>query len=143
MKPNKLCKKYISSLKYLFPVTKSREKKYIENLKIELLNFIEDNNITSIDELYEKYGSPGDIISDYYSATNLDEVIKTAATTKLVKKIGVVFLIIATIFASILCTDLIKDCKVSLENLIDSVEIILSVSNEDGNIINEERYTIE
>lgn len=94
---NKLCKKYISSVKSLFPILGREERKYIKNLKSEIENFIEDNEITAMEELFQKYGSPNEIISNYYSEMSLDNMLKKINKKRLLKIIVTVFIIILLI----------------------------------------------
>ena len=53
---NKICKQYISEVKSFFPIMGKSEKRYVTKLKANIESYCEDEEITTKEELYEKYG---------------------------------------------------------------------------------------
>ena len=71
---NKVCKEYIREIKTVFPVKSKQEREYIKNLSNDIADFCEQEGITSKEELYNNYGSPIDVVSQYFSATGIPYV---------------------------------------------------------------------
>ena len=44
------------------------EKRYVTKLKANIESYCEDEEITTKEELYEKYGLPNNVVNDYFSA---------------------------------------------------------------------------
>ena len=81
-----LCQKYISDVKSFFPVMGKEEKKYLANLKNTVEEYCNEENITTIDKLYEGFGYPNDVVCSYYSKTDIQEIIKQINHTKYIKR---------------------------------------------------------
>ena len=81
-----LCQKYISDVKSFFPVMGKEEKKYLANLKNTVEEYCNEENITTIDKLYEGFGYPHDVVCSYYSKTDIQEIIKQISHTKYIKR---------------------------------------------------------
>ena len=73
---NKLCQQYISNVKSLFPIMGKAEKKYVHSLATDVNDYCSEESIETIDELYENYGAPSDIVNNYFSASDTTEIIK-------------------------------------------------------------------
>lgn len=91
---NKLCKQYISNVKLLFPVTGKAEKEYLNSLASDIEDYCIEENIKTIDKLYERYGTPDTVLNTYFSVLNTDEVIKRIKIIKQLKQAVVLFLLI-------------------------------------------------
>lgn len=91
---NKDVKKYFKECKFLFSVYGKKEKAYLNKVKE---NVISDDTIT-YDELIERFGTPKDIVIDYYEQQDTYELIKNSKIVKQVKKYFIIFLIILSIF---------------------------------------------
>lgn len=84
---NKVCKEYIREIKTVFPVKSKQEREYIKNLSNDIADFCEQEGITSKEELYNNYGSPIDVVSQYFSATGIPYVVKKIRTGKYIKRL--------------------------------------------------------
>lgn len=91
---NNLCKQYTSSVKELFPIMGKAEKRYILSLKEDINAYCEEENIETLDKLYEKYGSPNNIVNSYFSVSDTTEIIKRIRISKWIKCAIVILLVI-------------------------------------------------
>lgn len=98
---NKICKEYISEIKSLFPMNRRMEKTYLKKMTTDVADFCEENNITTIEELYQNYGTPEDVVHNYVSALNRKDLINHINTAKLVKITAVSVLVAALIATTI------------------------------------------
>ena len=98
---NKICKEYIYEIKSLFPMNRRMEKTYLKKMTTDVEDFCEENNITTIDELYQNYGTPEDVVHNYISLLDRKTLVKHINTAKLVKIIAVSILVAVTIATTI------------------------------------------
>lgn len=102
----KLCKEYIKEVKAMFPVKGKQERKYIKQLRTNVEDYCEESNATTKEELYENYGSPVDVLAEYFSATGVPYVIKKIRISKYIKALVAVIIAIlislSTLYANIL-----------------------------------------
>lgn len=91
---NKLCRQYISNVKLLFPIIGKAEKEYINSLASDIEDYCIEENINTIDKLYERYGTPDNVINTYFSVLNTDEVIERIKIVKRLKQAVFLFLLI-------------------------------------------------
>lgn len=103
---NKLCKEYIKEVKAMFPVKGKKERKYIKQLSKDIEDYCEESNATTKEELYENYGNPVDVVAEYFSAIGAPYVIKKIRTSKYIKAliavIIVVILVLSTVYGVVL-----------------------------------------
>lgn len=110
---NKVCKEYIREIKTIFPVKSKQEREYIKNLSNDIADFCEQQGITSKEELYNNYGSPIDVVSQYFSATGIPYVFKKIRTGKYIKRLIAVVLILALISTVTYCIVLHEDHQIT------------------------------
>lgn len=101
MKTNKTSKEYISEVKALFPIKKKEEKEYIRKLASDVNAYCEDANVTSKQEVYENYGKPHEVVSNYFSSVDTDYIVKNLKISKITRSAIIIFLILTTIAASV------------------------------------------
>ena len=77
------------------------EKTYLKKMTTDVEDFCEENNITTIDELYQNYGTPEDVVHNYISLLDRKTLVKHINTAKLVKIIAVSILVAVTIATTI------------------------------------------
>lgn len=110
---NKVCKEYIREIKTVFPVKSKQEREYIKNLSNDIADFCEQEGITSKEELYNNYGSPIDVVSQYFSATGIPYVVKKIRTGKYIKRLIAVVPILALISTVTYCIVLHEDHQIT------------------------------
>lgn len=124
MKTNKISKEYISEVKALFPIKKKEEKEYIRKLASDVDAYCEDANVTSKQEVYENYGKPHEVVSNYFSSVDTDYIVKNLKISKIIRSAIIIFLILTTIAASVFCFILYLDYQVILRQ-----EVVISDSS--------------
>lgn len=100
---DKICRQYISNVRSLFPIMGKAEKRYIRSLAVDVNDYCSEENIVTIGTLYERYGSPSDIVNTYYSISNTEKLIKQIKTCKWIKRTILLLLLIATTSVTIWC----------------------------------------
>ena len=98
---NKLCRQYRSDIKSFFPIMGNPEKKYLFKLMRSVEDYCDEEHVTTIEELYKGFGSPGDVVSTYLELTDTSLLMKRIRITKWIKRGIVAFLLIALIGVSI------------------------------------------
>lgn len=107
----KICIQYMRDIKSLFPVIGIQEKLYLKNLKLTVNDYCEEDCISSMKELYQKFGTPDEIISNYYSTIDTQYIIKQISKYKFLKK----YLFVPIIFTTIISTTyymILRDRKI-------------------------------
>ena len=98
---DKICKAYVSQVKAILPVWGKKEKAFVKKLHDNLCDYCEDNNTTAIDELYKGFGTPQEIVFDYISLMEPNEISKQINTAKYIKILVaslIAFVFLATTF---------------------------------------------
>ena len=62
-----ICQQYIKQIKLLLPAKTQNEKNYLKHLYQNLKEYCEENEITSLEELYQSYGNPAELVQAYLS----------------------------------------------------------------------------
>lgn len=70
------------------------EKTYINSLVVDIEDYSLEENINTIQELYNHYGAPNTVVNTYFSMVDTSEIIKKIQLCKWVKRGIIVFLII-------------------------------------------------
>lgn len=114
---------YISKVKALFPFVGTEEKKFLRTLRITLEDYCSTEKINTLEELENGFGKAEDAVHEYISSVETDNLVKRLNTRKLVKRVGLVILIIiavAAIFFSVFTYkkyQLLKETTVFFENV--------------------------
>ncbi len=90
---NKLCKIYIRKIKALFPIMGKSERNFIKTIKINVNDFLADTPDCNLEDLYEEFGTPEDVINSYYTSVNTDRIIKRIKISKYVKILTSIFIL--------------------------------------------------
>lgn len=98
---NKVYNKYISNVKALFPVKGKAEKKYINNFKINVLDYVEENDVTSEEVLHAEFGTPSEVVNTYFSSVDSEYVVKRVKHSRWLKVSAVTVFFAAIIGVSI------------------------------------------
>lgn len=91
---NKVCRLYVSQVKAMLPLRGKNERKFVKKLHAILCDYCEDNNITTIEELYKGYGIPQEIVYEYISIMEPDVISRRINTARYIKIFVVSFIIL-------------------------------------------------
>lgn len=86
---DKMCKVYVSQVKAILPVWGKKEKDFVRKLHDNLYDYCEDNNINSIEDLYKGFGTPQEIVFEYISLMEPNEISKRINTAKYIKILAI------------------------------------------------------
>lgn len=100
MATKSLSEQYLKKVKSLFPYVSKAERKYLDNLRLTLDDFCVAENISDIKELADGFGKPEDIVHEYISSIETDELIRRLNSRKIIRCIIVIALIIAVVTAT-------------------------------------------
>ena len=94
---NKVYKKYISNVTALFPVKGKAEKKYINNFKINVLDYVEENDVTSEEVLHAEFGTPNEVVNTYFSSVDSEYIVKRVKNSRWLKVSAIAVVLAAII----------------------------------------------
>ncbi len=101
---NTLCKQYIQNVKALFPTIRKSEREYLKRLEKNLAEYCEENEASTLQELYKNFGAPADVVNSYYSTADIDYLCKQIRISKMVKSALIVLIISALVATATYCT---------------------------------------
>ncbi len=81
----KLAKEYISNTKALFPILGKSERNYLKSLELDVKEYCTENDIKSLNELYDSYGSPSDVVHSFYQTVDMDYLLERLKISKITK----------------------------------------------------------
>ena len=93
-----MIRKYIRNCKQLFPVYGKYERKFLKQLKEQVIKYVSEFPHLTYDELVTQFGSPKDIVLAYYDSIDDDYLLKKSNLAKNVKRFLVILLTIFLIF---------------------------------------------
>ena len=100
-KKNNLCQQYIKRIKSLFPIMGKEEKKYIKQLSGEIADFLDNEKLHNLDELYKEFGHPNDVVNNYFRLYDTDKIIKRIRIGKWIK-CGIVIILFTALITSLI-----------------------------------------
>ena len=80
-----ICRAYVSQVKAILPVWGKKEKAFVNKLHDDLCDYCEYNNTTAIDELYKSFGTPQEIVFEYISLMDSEQISKRINTARYIK----------------------------------------------------------
>lgn len=98
---NKLCKQYLSNIKPFFPIMGKPEKKYLTKLSELIEDYCMEENVTTIEEIYDGFGHPSEVINTYLTSVDTPRLIKRIRFTNWIKRGIITLVVIALIEVSI------------------------------------------
>ena len=77
-----MIRKYIRNCKQLFPVYGKYERKFLKQLKEQVIKYVSEFPHLTYDELVTQFGSPKDIVLAYYDSIDDDYLLKKSNLAK-------------------------------------------------------------
>lgn len=109
---NKLCKKYISDVKSLFPILGKCERQYIKKLSATIEEYCEETSINSMDTIYDSFGNPQDVLAEYFSVADVSALTRKIKISKWIKYGIITLVLIALTAVSTYCIATYRTQKV-------------------------------
>ena len=80
-----MIRKYLRNCKRLFPVYGKRERQFIKKLRDRIQEHIDSSPNLTYEELVEQFGSPKDIVIEYYNTVDDDYLLRKTNLVKYLK----------------------------------------------------------
>lgn len=122
---DKLSKQYVKTVKSFFPMYGKGERKYLKSLELNIVDFCEEASISDLDELYEKFGNPSEVVNTYYTSMDTNYILKQISRTKLLRVLGVALISSILIALSAYCTLLYAQFQIFENEQVHFVETII------------------
>ncbi len=126
---NKICKQYIKEVKTLFPIKQKPEKEYLKKLLADIEDYCEDANVTAKQDLYDNYGKPAEIVSNYISALDTDVLMKRLRVSRSVRACAIVLIVAIILSTGAYCLNQYLMKKVWEENQATRIETVIVVED--------------
>ncbi len=127
MKP--VYQQYTEQIKMLFPLMDKPEKDYLNKMAVQVKDYCEDNQVESPENLYENFDRPEDVVREYYSIMDTEDIITRIKRTKLLRTLVICIVIIAMAISTSAITRTVlyyKAYQEALDNIhgywVDSIE---------------------
>lgn len=80
----KNAKKYYRDICLIFPSNGKRKKDYLKHLKKLIEEYDSENENIEYEDLVKEYGSPKEVVSEYYKNSSTDELIRNIYKKKII-----------------------------------------------------------
>lgn len=127
---SKISKEYIKEVKAMFPVKGKKERLYLKNLARDVEMLCEEENITSKEKLYEKYGKPVEVVAEYFATVETDYVLKKLRISRYIKALIAVIITIIVVYSSVYIYAFIETQQIAARQEIVDVETIIEEIEE-------------
>ncbi len=105
------------------------EKDYLNKMAVQVKDYCEDNQVESPENLYENFDRPEDVVREYYSIMDTEDIITRIKRTKLLRTLVICIVIIAMAISTSAITRTVlyyKAYQEALDNIhgywVDSIE---------------------
>ncbi len=98
---NNVCKEYMAEIKALFPVQGKDEKELIKKMTLDVEAYCEESGGATKEQLYKSYGTPQDVVYNYYSSIETEIIVKRIKVTKYIRALVVALIILGSIITMV------------------------------------------
>lgn len=110
----KYIRKYMKDIRTLFPTMGKDERDYLKGFKENVLDYVQENNVKSKEELFEEFGNPKEVVTEYLNRVDTEYLIKKIKRTTIIKR-GILIIIMMFMGVNLYRATLIyKDYKESI-----------------------------
>lgn len=127
---NNFSQKYINNIKTLFPVIRKKEKIYLRQMKQNIDDYCTGTIVSSLEELYQEFGEPQDVVHSYYSMTNMLPLFTYIRLRRIIKYLLTFICVIIFAVTIYICTILYKEHLVFMRQEAIFIETTMSDSEE-------------
>lgn len=90
---------YFKEIKTLMPLNGKPEKRFLSDLDLSLKEYTRESPNYDIYEIYEKFGTPLDIVTNYFETINTRRLAKRIRLTQFMRILLILILCIALVFS--------------------------------------------
>ena len=123
--------RYLSIIKVLLPIIRKQERTYLKHMKTNIDDYCEDNNISCIEELYQQFGEPQEVVSDYLSSMKTETILKFTRIHRTAKYALLIFSICILSGSLYLCSTLYIKHKSFMNQEPTYFETVITIPKED------------
>ncbi len=98
---NSDCKRYLGELKTLIPSAGKYEKKFLKNMKENMEAFSDNNPNITYSDICNHFGTPKDILIDYFSNVDAEYLVKRLKFVSILRKCVIAALLIIIFTCSV------------------------------------------
>lgn len=120
-----MIKKYLRNCRRLFPIYGKYERRFMNRLKEQIQEHIDSSSNLNYEELVEQFGSPKDIVVEYYNSVDDDYLLKKTNLVKQIKRVLFVILTVVLIYFAVNFVLLYKSYKDVQDSIIIHEETII------------------
>lgn len=100
---NKSVDKYIKELQMFLPVMGKYEKKFIKNIRQNMIEYMENHPDAGYSDICDRFGTPRDMVIDYFEIIDTEYLLKKTRLSSIIRK---------SIFCIVLCIAIV--CAIEL-----------------------------
>ena len=86
---NNFAQKYMNNVKALFPLIRKQERIYLRQMRQNIDDYCEISTVSSLEELYEEFGSPQDVVYNYYSIMDASQLFTMIRFHQIIKCVSI------------------------------------------------------
>lgn len=123
-----LSQKYTNNVKALFPLKRKQERIYLRQMKQNIDDYCENTAVSSLEELYEEFGSPQDVVYNYYSIMDASQLFFMIRFHQIIKYISITIILIIIFICAMLFQEhyiMIQQEAIFTETAITDTEEVL------------------
>ncbi len=90
---NKFTRQYINSIKLLLPLYGSEERTFLNSLDNHINIFFRDRKISSVNELYDEFGYPQEVVHNYLSSIDTEDLVPKITKFRSTKNAAIIMCI--------------------------------------------------
>ena len=120
-----MIKKYLRNCRRLFPIYGKYERRFMNRLKEQIQEHIDSSSNLNYEELVEQFGSPKDVVVEYYNSVDDDYLLKKTNLVKQIKRVLFVILTVVLIYFAVNFVLLYKSYKDVQDSIIIHEETII------------------
>ena len=99
---NNFAQKYMNNVKALFPLIRKQERIYLRQMRQNIDDYCEISTVSSLEELYEEFGSPQDVVYNYYSIMDASQLFTMIRFHQIIKCVSIFIALIIIVVCAML-----------------------------------------
>lgn len=108
---DKAINKYIKEVKSLIICNSKSKRDFIKKYKESIYDYVESNDITTVDEFHKNFGNPETIAKSFFADADLKEIKKKLNIKKVILGLVIGILMLWIICLTIIANDALKDAN--------------------------------
>lgn len=95
----KATKRYYKDIKTIFPFHAKREKVFLNNLLIQIIEYSEENNKCTYTDLQNEFGTPIEILKSYYDSIDSEYLLNKMNNKLIIHTFAIVIILLLSIIS--------------------------------------------